>query len=137
MKILIVATDCQSGSAHYFSPKTSEEFFLQVRASAAVPYLHPKVLINGRKYAHGGLSDRLPVEKALADGYNEIVVVSNYSSREFVGRSWVDNAKVKIICSSVSSPLRWSFDSSEDRINQLVDLGISSAIGFIESQARR
>ena len=38
VKMFIVATDHQSGNAHYFSPTTPEEFFLQVRASAAVPY---------------------------------------------------------------------------------------------------
>lgn len=77
MKISIVATECHSGVAHYFSPKTSQEFFLQVRASAAVPYLHPKVVIEGRGYIDGGLSDPLPIERALADGHDEVIAVCN------------------------------------------------------------
>jgi len=66
VKICMVATNQQSGQANYFSPKTSEEFFLQVRASAAIPYLHPSVFINGQKYIDGSFSDPVPIERVLA-----------------------------------------------------------------------
>lgn len=82
VKLHMVATECRSGDTRYFSPKTSEEFFLQVRASAAVPYLHPSVLIEGKEYADGGLSDPLPVEQALANGHDEVIVVCNRSRLE-------------------------------------------------------
>ncbi len=131
VKMFLVATECRSGAAHYFSPKTAEEFFLQVRASAAVPYLHPRVSINGKEYADGGLSDPLPAEKALADGHDEIVVVCN-QPRKSIGKLVEKNAaRVRVISPSIKSPLRWSFDSSKARINQLVDLGIQDALAFL------
>jgi predicted patatin/cPLA2 family phospholipase len=131
VKLFMVATDHQSGVASYFSPKTSEEFFLQVRASAAAPYLHPRVPINGKEYVDGHLSDPFPVEKALADGYDEIVVVCNKSRESVPNLSKSKENRVRTIFPSSKSPVRWNFDSSKDRINQLVDLGIRDALAFI------
>jgi predicted patatin/cPLA2 family phospholipase len=131
VKMTMVATDCQSGEARYFSPKTSEEFFLQVRASAAAPHFHPKVLIEGRKYADGHLSDPYPVEKALADGHDEVIVVCNQSRLSVGNLLEANSQRVRAIFPSVKSPVRWNFDSSYARINQLVDLGIADALTFI------
>jgi predicted patatin/cPLA2 family phospholipase len=130
VKICMVATDQQSGRAHYFSPKTPEEFFLQVRASAAFRYLHPKVLINGQEYFDGAFSDPFPVERALADGHDEIVVVGNHHLEK---SNLIETSKNRVrgIFPSTKSPLFWNFDSSKSKINWLVDLGIHDAIGFL------
>lgn len=131
VKMFMVATDRQSGLPHYFSPKTSEEFFLQVRASAAAPYLHPRVLIDGKEYVDGHLSDPFPIEKALADGHDEIIVVCN-QSRQSIAKLLEKNVnRVRAIFPSTKSPVRWNFDSSKARINQLVDLGIADALAFL------
>lgn len=131
VKMFMVATERQSGVPHYFSPKTSEEFFLQVRASAAVPCLHPSVLINGRKYVDGGLSDPFPVRRALADGHDEIIVVCNQSQQSIAKLLEKNASRVRTIFPSAKLPLRWTFDSSKSRINQLVDLGIADALTFL------
>ena len=164
VKMFIVTTECRTGTACYFSPKTPKEFFLQVRASAAVPYLHPEVLIDGLEYVDGGLSDPLPIEKALADGHDEVVVVCNtsqlalnrpglvlstigamgYPGRQAMLRSLAkqqrvaslvekNRAQIRIIFPSAEPPLRWHFDSSKTRINQLVDLGIRDALAFLKT----
>jgi predicted acylesterase/phospholipase RssA len=103
----------------------------EVRASAAAPYLHPRVPINGKEYVDGHLSDPFPVEKALADGYDEIVVVCNKSRESVPNLSKSKENRVRTIFPSSKSPVRWNFDSSKDRINQLVDLGIRDALAFI------
>lgn len=163
VRMFMVATECYSGVARYFSPKTPEEFFLQVRASAAVPYLHKEVSIEGRNYIDGGLSDPLPIERALSDGHNEIVVVWNnqkltfghgnlfalavltmgYQGRRQMLRSLAkmqhdvafliekNKARVRVVLPSRELPVRWQFDSSKTRINQLVDLGIHDALAFL------
>jgi len=135
VKMFMVATERRSGVAHYFSPSTSEEFFLQVRASAAVPYLHPMVPINGKQYIDGRFSDPFPIEKALADGHDEIVVVCNQtrpSVRQSIASLIGTNTNlVRAIFPSIKSPVRWNFDSSKTRINQLVDLGIADALAFL------
>lgn len=161
VKMNIVATECRSGMPRYFSPKSPEEFFLCVRASAAIPFLHPSVLIGGHRYIDGGLSDPLPIEKALADGHDEVVVIYNkplalnyfnfllstvcalgYPGRRKmllcvtrlrrIQRAIQDNRdRVRIVLPSATSPLRWRFDRSKIRINQLVDLGIHDALTFL------
>jgi predicted patatin/cPLA2 family phospholipase len=80
VKTYLVATKCQTGAACYFTPTTVEEFFLQVRASAAVPCLHPSVLVNGERYIDGSFSDPFPIARALVDDHDEIVVVCNRPS---------------------------------------------------------
>ncbi len=131
MKMYLVATHCQSGAAHYFSPKIAEDFFLQVRASAAVPYLHPKVVINGQEYADGNLSDSFPVERALSDGHDEIILVCNKWKKSVSELLEAHPNKVRVISPSIESPMLWNFDSSKKHINQLVDLGIADALAFL------
>lgn len=131
VRMLMVATDCKTGKPEYFSPTTSEEFFLQVRASAAMPYVHPKVLINGMEYVDGCMSDPFPIEKAIADGHEEIVVVCNRQDRGDVLASQKYTVPVRVIYPSVKNVLRSKLDSSEHRINQLVDLGINDTLTHI------
>lgn len=76
-RLCFVLTDYVSGEARYMNPKNKEEIFLFMRASAAIPIFHPPVLINGQKFFDGGMTDPLPVERALADGHDEIVVICN------------------------------------------------------------
>lgn len=131
VKMQMVATNSKTGAPEYFSPSTSEEFFLQVRASAAMPYVHPKVLINGEKYADGCLSDSFPIAKALADGHDEIIIVCNRQERGEVILSQKHPIPVRVIYPSVEPTLHWKLDTSKLRINQLVDLGINDTLAFL------
>jgi len=79
----LVATDFETGYPQYFSPRTKDEFFLQVRASAAVPFFHPFVVMGGRRYVDGVFSDPFPIQKAIADGHDEIIIVCNKSEINF------------------------------------------------------
>ena len=49
--------------------------FTVMKASAALPMFTPPVEFEGRKYFDGGVADSIPVEKALADGCDRVVVV--------------------------------------------------------------
>lgn len=131
VKIFMVATDCKTGTPEYFSPRTQEEFFLQVRASAAMPYVHPKVSIEGEEYVDGCLSDPFPIKKAILDGHDEILVVCNRQERGVAMSHQKYPVSVKIIYPSVKSVLKWKLDSSKARINQLVDLGIKDTLTFL------
>jgi predicted patatin/cPLA2 family phospholipase len=157
----IVVTDRETGEPHYLSPRSEEEFFLQVRASAAVPVFHPKVSIERRVYVDGGLSDPIPLEKALADGYEEVIVVCNRPlaeigklAKSFLGiysaYAVLPNVRlvekriatavqivrmhadrIRVISPTRALPNRWQFDSGHHNLNRLVDLGIQDAIAFI------
>lgn len=157
----IVTTERETGKPRYFTPESEKAFFLQVRASAAVPVLHPRVTIEDATYVDGGLSDPIPLEKALADGCDEIVIVSNrplanigrvassflrvYSSFTAHGSALKVKEKLKrvtnlveimndcvhVIVPSSNHSHRWQFDSEHDTLNELVDLGIADANSFL------
>lgn len=79
-----VVTSLTTGLAEYKKPNV-DNLFRYLYASSAVPLLTHKVLLDNKEYIDGGLSDPLPVEKALIDGYDEVVVIShrlgdNYSN---------------------------------------------------------
>lgn len=157
----IVATERETGKPHYFTPRSEEEFFLQVRASAAVPLIHPRVTIEHRAYIDGGLSDPLPLERALAHGYDEVVIVGNrpvadigrlaraflYAYSVYARQGSIRQVtkrlgnvvqlaetfpdRVHVITPSSAHSHRWQFDSGHRTLNELVDLGIRDATAFI------
>jgi predicted patatin/cPLA2 family phospholipase len=77
----IVATDVRSGQAAQLSSRDeSIDLLAALKASAAVPVLyHRTVAVNGSRYVDGGLVDPVPIERALADGCTDILVVLTVS----------------------------------------------------------
>jgi len=75
-KLLICLTNSETGEPEYLDPRGGNTLRL-MSASCAYPLLHPPVRLNGTSYFDGGLSDPLPVRKALDDGYDEVVAVLN------------------------------------------------------------
>ena len=77
-RLLVVATDCASGLPAYFSSQDSDPrwFIHKVnRASCSIPLLSPPVKIDGRRYLDGGVSDPIPIGRAIDDGNARNVVV--------------------------------------------------------------
>ncbi len=70
-----VTTDCNSGKARYFEIKDLRGDIDKVRASASLPLLSHMVKIDGGDYLDGGMSDSIPVKRALADGAKKCVAV--------------------------------------------------------------
>jgi len=70
-------TDLETGEAVYKKPRNREEIFRYMEASSALPIRSP-IEIDGRRYVDGNLSiGEFPVEKALEDGHEEILVLSS------------------------------------------------------------
>lgn len=146
-RICFVATDCTLHRPTYFTPKQEEEILLFGRASAAVPFMHPSVEIQGRMYNDGCLTDLLPVQKALDDRHDGVIVISNKhpyhlrslrNMRPSYHKRWHrieevlgGDSRVKVIRPKSKLPGFLNFDSRKQRINQLVDLGISDALAFL------
>jgi predicted patatin/cPLA2 family phospholipase len=74
-KFYIVSTECESGRAAYFDAH-KDPILNSLKASSALPiaYRHP-VVIQGRRYIDGGVSDPIPIQKAIDEGCDEIVVL--------------------------------------------------------------
>ncbi|WP_018662249.1 patatin-like phospholipase family protein [Heyndrickxia acidiproducens] len=76
-EFVIGTTDCRTGEPVYFSRKDYQDHLLQViRASSSLPFVAPIVEIDGRPLLDGGMSDPIPIKKALQDGFSRNVVIS-------------------------------------------------------------
>ena len=81
----IIAQDCsgnicclnaETGEAVYFGKdKLVGTDFTPLKASAALPMFTPPVEFEGRKYFDGGAADSIPVERALQDGCDRLLIV--------------------------------------------------------------
>lgn len=72
-----VSTNCMSGEAYYALIKDLEKDVEFVKASAALPLFTKIVEIEGLYLTDGGVSDSIPIFKAIEDGYvNNVVILT-------------------------------------------------------------
>ncbi len=73
-RFVVTATDCLTGRQVYFE-KGSCDIQTAVRASATVPYVSLPVMIEGRPYLDGGIACKIPVDWAVDQGFDKIVII--------------------------------------------------------------
>lgn len=69
----ICLTDSETGNPTYVG--IGGDLLRIMSASCAYPLLHPPVSVNGKAYFDGGISDPLPVRRALDEGHEEVFVI--------------------------------------------------------------
>ena len=75
-RFVMVTTNCLSGKAEYFEEKSSSWRVMDiVRASSSLPFVSPVTYVDGIPMLDGGIVDSIPVEYALGQGYEKLVVV--------------------------------------------------------------
>jgi len=74
-KFYCVATNCETGEAEYFHLKIMEEDVEMMHASSALPILAKKVKIGETYYFDGGITDSIPIKRAIADGNTKNVLI--------------------------------------------------------------
>ena len=76
MEFYVVATDAETGQAHYFD-KTDirQDNYDIMKASSAIPFVCQPYEIGGRSYYDGALSNPVPVEKAFSLGCDRVVLL--------------------------------------------------------------
>ncbi len=81
-----VVTNVEKGCAEYFKIEDAKKDLEKLRASGSMPFVSKLVEIEGEKYLDGAVSDPIPFQKALAEGYEKIIVVltrpENYAKRK-------------------------------------------------------
>ena len=83
-ELTIVATNARTGKPHYFTKdQLKKDNYREVMASSAIPAVCRPVKVNGVKYFDGGISDSIPVQKALDDGCDRVVILMS-KTRDFV-----------------------------------------------------
>jgi len=71
-------TDCTTGAARYYSQHGRDpRWYVQTlqRASCSLPILSPPVVVEGTPCVDGGVSDSIPIARAVRDGNRRDVVV--------------------------------------------------------------
>ena len=72
----VVACNAEDGSTKYFD-KSRVRFddFDIIKASSAVPVACEPYVVDGVPYFDGGIADPVPVQKALEDGYDRVILI--------------------------------------------------------------
>ena len=75
-RFVMVTTNCLTGKAEYLEEKSSSSRVMDiVRASSSLPFVSPITYVDGIPMLDGGIADSIPVEYAMSQGYEKIVVV--------------------------------------------------------------
>lgn len=75
-KCELVVTDCLTGKPRYMDEKKDPDRLMKIcRASSSIPAACPMVMLDGRPYLDGGVSDSIPIFHAMKLGYRKDVVV--------------------------------------------------------------
>ena len=75
-RFVMVTTNCLTGKAEYLEEKQSAARVMDiVRASSSLPYVTKITHVDGVPMLDGGIADSLPVEYALSQRYERLVVV--------------------------------------------------------------
>jgi predicted patatin/cPLA2 family phospholipase len=77
-RIEMVTTSCRTGKACYFDEKDDPRRIIEiVKASSSLPFVSPVSYVDGEPMLDGGISDSIPLERAIAQGcYNNVVVLT-------------------------------------------------------------
>lgn len=85
-KFYAVVTNMDTGKPEYIHITDLEKDMEYLRASGSMPIVSKPVVIGNNKYLDGGISDSIPVNWAIKNGYDKIIVVqtrpSNYRKKK-------------------------------------------------------
>ena len=70
-----VVTNVETGKPEYMHIKNGEQDMEKLRASGSMPFVSNLVPIDGYNYLDGAVSDAIPLQKVLDEGYEKIIVV--------------------------------------------------------------
>ena len=81
----MVTTSCITGKACYFEEKKNPRRVIEiVKASSSLPFVCPIAYVDGEPMLDGGISDSIPLERAMSLGYdnNLVVLTRNHGYRK-------------------------------------------------------
>lgn len=120
MRVESVATDCLTGEAVYLEEKDDPVRIIDiVRASSSLPFVCPIAYVDGRPMLDGGIADSIPLQRAIDQGYEDIVVVL---TRHRGYRKEVKKTKLPPFLYARYPKLRGAIDSRAARYNAQVEL---------------
>ena len=134
-------TDCATGESTYFSQHEYDgRWFVRtvLRASSSLPILSPPVEVEGRRYADGGVSDPIPLAKAIADGCsrNVVVLTQNTGYRKEAQRLGVAGSLVLARYPGLRRALRARHERYNACLDRLAELEKAGLVFVLRPVAR-
>lgn len=74
-RFVVGATNCLTGRQDFFEKYTYRELVKGLAASSTLPLLSKITYIDDVPYIDGGVSNAIPFEKAMKEGYKKIVII--------------------------------------------------------------
>lgn len=112
-------TNAETGEAEYMDTKKMDEKYSILRATCAMPMFFPAIEIDGQKYYDGGIADPVPVEKAVQDGCDKLVIVLT-QPKGFVKRiGKYDRLGARVLAGRFPA-MREAILSRADRYNDII-----------------
>ena len=91
-RVIAALTNIETGKCEYVPVPHNDKKWRVVTASCALPLIFQPVEIDGKLYMDGGITDSIPVDKALSDGY-EMPIVITTRERSYIKK---DESALKI-----------------------------------------
>lgn len=74
-KFVAVSTNCETGKPEYFELTDLKKEIIYIQASCSIPMFANIVEVDNYKLVDGGVSDSIPIQYALNQGYKKNIVV--------------------------------------------------------------
>ncbi|MEE0954835.1 MAG: patatin family protein [Eubacterium sp.] len=120
-----VATDCETGKPAYLTKENCSDILEGVHASATLPAVSRMTELDGKKYLDGGCSVAVPVDWAIEQGFEKIIVVR---TRERTYRKLDHDSKTDLLIKQEYRAYPELLDSmltADERYNKLCEHLIS------------
>lgn len=112
-------TNAETGEAEYKDTKKMDEKYSILRATCAMPMFFPAIEVDGQKYYDGGIADPVPVDKAMQDGCDKLVIVLT-QPKGFVKRlGKYDRLGARVLAGRFPA-MREAILSRADRYNEVI-----------------
>lgn len=122
-KAIVVATDAATGKAHYFENNDfARDNYNILNASSAIPIVCKPCKIDNTLYYDGGVSDPVPIQKALDEGCDKVVLVLT-KPKTFRKNNGKEAALSKIVKNS-QPVLSKALQSSCQKYNDAVEFAL-------------
>lgn len=116
---IVGVTNAATGEAEYMDAKEMDEKYTMLRATCAMPLFFPAIEINGEKYYDGGIANPIPIDKAMEDGCDKLLIVLT-QPKGFIKRlGKYDKLGAKVLARKYPA-VREALLSRPDRYNDIV-----------------
>jgi len=122
LRLVMHVTNCETGKAIYYDEYGDKKRLMDIcRASNSMPFITTIVNIDGQPMLDGGMYDAIPIEKAIADGNEKIIVVFTRTKDYRKKSRWFYLLMVRLVYRKFPEFIKTVTQRSE-RYNETIEL---------------